>query len=163
MGRRKTPEGQSCANGHPYARRGPYGCRDCKHATKKRQRDRLGLSVWRKRSAYLNDAGAPWIAGAHVLLKRRSRGQPRATRRQLLALWGRQGGRCALTGLPVAKPQLDHRVPVAAGGPHTIDNLQWVHPMANHAKGSRSVAEFREWLLAAADALRQKMMLEELL
>lgn len=92
--------------------------------------------------------------------------RPRATRIELEALWARQRGRCGLTGLligPSARPHIDHIVPVARGGSSSVDNLHFVHPMANHAKNSHSVAEFREWLLAAADALRQKMMLEELL
>lgn len=123
----------------------------------------MGLSVWRRRATYLVAAGAPWIANAHVQLKRRSRGQRRATRQELLALWVSQSGRCALTGLPInGVPHLDHRVSASLGGGHTIDNLQWVHPMANLAKRDYSVAEFRRWLLAAADALRQKQLVETL-
>lgn len=87
-----------------------------------------------------------------------------ATIRQLHALWLEQGGRCALTGLVIdGVPHLDHKVPVAAGGGHTIDNLQWVSPAANMAKLDRSVAEFEQWLLAAADSLRAKKQLEALL
>jgi 5-methylcytosine-specific restriction endonuclease McrA len=65
--------------------------------------------------------------------------------------------------ITVAEAHLDHRIPVAAGGPSSIDNLQWVHPMANSAKGSRSDGEFRAWLLAAATSLRAKLELEALL
>lgn len=92
--------------------------------------------------------------------------RPRATRVELEALWARQRGRCGLTGVLIpagVRPHLDHIVPVALGGSSSVDNLHFTHPTANHAKNSHSVAEFREWLLAAADALRQKMMLEELL
>ena len=84
---------------------------------------------------------------------------PRATRKQLEDEWVRSGGWCGLTGMvipPGVRPHLDHIVPVSAGGSSTIDNLHWVHPMANHAKNSHSVGEFREWLLAAADALRAR-------
>lgn len=163
MGRHKTTPGTPCANGHPYVRRGPHGCRDCRHATKRRQRDLLGLSVWRKRSAYLEAAGAAWIASAHVALKKRSPGQARATRRELLTLWRKQDGRCGLTGLPITgAPHLDHKIPVSIGGASTIDNLHWVHPIANMAKNNYSVDEFQTWLLAAADSLRAKRALEEL-
>lgn len=80
------------------------------------------------------------------------------------ALWSAQGGRCALTGLLIeGVPHLDHIVPVAAGGGNGLDNLQWVHPTANMAKNKHSVAEFQDWLLAAADALRAKRLLETLL
>lgn len=61
------------------------------------------------------------------------------------------------------RPQIDHVVPKSAGGSNTIENLQWVHPAANRAKLNGTDSEFREWLLAAADALRAKMALEELL
>lgn len=82
---------------------------------------------------------------------------PRATYEELNTLWGAQNGRCGLTGLPFlpgVQPHLDHKVPASKDGASTIDNLQWVHPMANHAKGSHSVEEFRAWVLAAADSLR---------
>jgi 5-methylcytosine-specific restriction endonuclease McrA len=82
----------------------------------------------------------------------------------LRALWARQRGRCALTGLLIeGRPHLDHRTPVSAGGGHAVDNLQWVHPMANLAKSDRTAEEFQEWLLAAADSLRAKRELEALL
>lgn len=92
-----------------------------------------------------------------------NRGAPRAPGiRQALAV--AQSGRCGLTGMPYGdRPELDHIVPVSAGGRSTQDNLHWTHPAANRAKGNMTVAEFREWLLAAADALRQKIALEALL
>lgn len=95
---------------------------------------------------------------------RKSSGQAHANTRQLFALWLSQNGKCGLTGLSiVGTPQLDHIVPVSKGGAHTVDNLQWTEKMANNAKNSHSVEEFRTWLLAAAEALKQKMQLEELL
>jgi len=80
-------------------------------------------------------------------------------------LWHRQGGRCALTGLPLegVVPHLDHIIPKAKGGDNSPANMQWTHPVANHAKHTMSVKEFQEWLLAAAAALRAKQMLEALL
>lgn len=81
-------------------------------------------------------------------------------------LWAEQQGRCGLTGAPIPSdvvPHLDHIVAKSKGGATVKSNLQWVHPMANHAKNSHTVEEFREWLLAAAEALKQKMQLEELL
>jgi 5-methylcytosine-specific restriction endonuclease McrA len=81
------------------------------------------------------------------------------------AILDAQNWRCALTGLPltVETVHLDHIIPVSKGGTNAVGNLQWVHPTANYAKGNGTVAEFRAWLLAAADALRAKMQLEELL
>ena len=91
--------------------------------------------------------------------------EERPTREQLQSLWKSQNGRCALTGVPLdgVTPHLDHSVPRSRGGTDCIANLQWTHPAANHAKGTMTVAEFREWLLAAADALREKIALETLL
>lgn len=109
-------------------------------------------------------AEADWAYLATKQLKRHP--QPRANRSQLTALWASQGGRCGLTGAtipPGVRPHIDHKVPVSRGGSSLPDNLHFVHPMANHAKNSHSEQEFREWLLAAADALRQKIALEALL
>jgi 5-methylcytosine-specific restriction endonuclease McrA len=73
-------------------------------------------------------------------------------------LWLKQGGRCALTGVPLegVVPHLDHIVPRAKGGSNAPDNQQWTHPAANRAKGEMTDEEFRTWLLAAADALRSQ-------
>ena len=82
------------------------------------------------------------------------------------ALWTAQGGRCGLTGAPIppeVRPHVDHIVPVSKGGGSLVGNLHFVHPMANHAKNSHSVEEFRTWLLEAAEALRKKIELERLL
>lgn len=155
--------GTPCARGHSYERRGPHGCRDCNAARKRGARRAQGSAEWNAQKRANKRYRADWIVASHEQLSHRSRGQPRASIRELRALWERQKGRCALTGLPVERPHLDHIVPAAAGGAHTIDNLQWVHPTANHAKNGSTVEEFRAWLLAAADALRQKMRLEALL
>jgi hypothetical protein len=84
-----------------------------------------------------------------------------ATGAEIVALWT---GRCALTGMKITPEyaHLDHRVPRSQGGMHTKENLQWVHPMANYAKNSNTAEEFRRWLLAAADALRERMAYEEM-
>lgn len=103
-----------------------------------------------------------WIA-LRSLNSRRAPGEPRASRKELRALWEKQQGRCALTGLPITgKPTIDHIVPVSAGGKHTVDNLQWVCREANMAKGTNSVAEFRAWLLTAAESLQKKLAAEAL-
>lgn len=64
-----------------------------------------------------------------------SRWQVTVTEAQLLALWRAQDGRCALSGRPLeADAHLDHVVPVAAGGAHTVDNLRWLDPEVNVAR-----------------------------
>lgn len=76
---------------------------------------------------------------------------PIATGAELVALWHEQKGRCALTNVPITpdSAHLDHRVPRSKGGGHTIDNLRWVHPMANLAKGAGTDEDFYRWLDAA--------------
>lgn len=149
-------EGQPCSNGHPYIRRNKHGCRDCKRDARQRRRQ------WQAKrhgtqSPSLRMKQLEWITPAYRSLKKRAAGLPRATRQELQDLWLNQKGKCALTGLVLqCVPQLDHVIPVVIGGQHTVDNLQWVHPMANYAKLNRSVAEFEDWLLAAAAALFEK-------
>jgi 5-methylcytosine-specific restriction endonuclease McrA len=120
---------------------------------------------WREQRRHTIEAAA---TRAWSRLWRKAGGKKRgriATGAEIVSLWHQQGGRCALTGL-VLEPHyahLDHRIARVRGGAHTIDNLQWVHPMANYAKNTSTIEEFRVWLLAAADSLRQKMELESVL
>lgn len=153
MGNRKLADDAPCPSGHTAGRDKWSRCREC---VRIRERARE-----RKPQRYLREAGAGWVLAAQRNL-RRMPGE-RASCRQLFDLWLAQGRRCALTGLPVDKPHLDHIVPVAVGGSSRIDNLQWVHPMANSAKRDNSTSEFRAWLLAAADSLKAKMEFEALL
>jgi 5-methylcytosine-specific restriction endonuclease McrA len=63
---------------------------------------------------------------------------------ELLAILKRQNYRCAASGRPLT-PQtasIDHKVAVARGGEHGIDNLWILHVEANAAKGTLSVEEF---------------------
>lgn len=82
------------------------------------------------------------------LRDRRPSGAPSASRAQLRALWDAQGGRCGLTGIPLAleEAELDHIIPASKGGSHTIDNLRWVHRVTNRAKWDRTDEEFFAWL-----------------
>lgn len=73
------------------------------------------------------------------------RGRPRATARDLAALWKAQCGLCALTGRRLDRTaQLDHKLPRARGGGDEILNLQWVCDVANLAKRDLTDAEFAE-------------------
>jgi hypothetical protein len=99
--------------------------------------------------AYRKKWRAADIGGsAYDGLRRRAKGSPHATLSELRELWDRHAGFCGLTGARIpegVRPHLDHIVSCAAGGAHTIENLRWVHPMANRAKGGHSDAEFLLW------------------
>ena len=59
-------------------------------------------------------------------------------RADLLALLHeRQGGKCAICGWPINEGRpfdADHVIPLAAGGPDTLDNIQIVHPSCHRRK-----------------------------
>lgn len=64
---------------------------------------------------------------------------------RILELLEEQHCKCALTGkvlVPGSNTSLDHIVPKAKGGGNDSENLQWVTPQANKAKGTMSVREF---------------------
>lgn len=55
-------------------------------------------------------------------------------------VWSRDGGVCQICQEP-ADPSnwhMDHVVPLALGGPHTLDNLQVAHAVCNQRKGASS-------------------------
>lgn len=96
--------------------------------------NRLGL----KRSKDL-------LEGFKVPTKARdARTGKRASVNELMELFEKQEYRCALSGIPLT-PQdcsCDHIVPVSSGGTDLVDNLQWVSPQVNKAKGSMTNEDF---------------------
>lgn len=63
----------------------------------------------------------------------------------LKALFYQSGSRCAYSGRSLTAgldAQLDHRIPVARGGSHTLDNVQWVHQDVNDMKGALTEVQF---------------------
>lgn len=68
------------------------------------------------------------------------------TAQDLAGLWRQQRGHCALTNLKLtaANCQLDHRLPIARGGSHELENLRWTIAIANQAKRDLTDAEFLE-------------------
>jgi hypothetical protein len=140
-----------CRHGHTEGRSNNGRCKTCRRAYESRRKPK-----------WLKEHDALWLIVAHRSLKRRGDG-PYATKRELFALWQKQGGRCALTGLPiVGRAHLDHIEARSGGGNNLIANLQWTDGMANQAKATNTVAEFRSWLLQAAEALKAKIAAEEL-
>lgn len=153
-GRKPLPPGTPCPKGHTAGRNAKSQCIKCRRIREKKAKAKRWL-----RAREECDYG---YLGARQLKRYPA---PRATRTQLKAKWLLNGPYCGLTGVeipPGVRPSLDHIVSVADGGPSTIENLHWVHPMANWAKNRHSVDEFEAWLLASADALRRKKRFERL-
>ena len=73
----------------------------------------------------------------------RAKRVPGTTALQLWSLWKKQRGLCALTGERLDRTaELDHKLPKARGGNHSINNLQWVTAKVNRAKRDLTDAEF---------------------
>lgn len=77
------------------------------------------------------------------------------TATEIMKLLERQQFRCALSGreLTPATASLDHIVPLAKGGFHTIDNLWVVDQQVNVAKGTLTLDEF---LRVCAEVIRHQ-------
>ena len=77
------------------------------------------------------------------------------TATEIMKLLERQQFRCALSGreLTPAIASLDHIVPLAKGGSHTIDNLWVVDQQVNVAKGTMTLDEF---LQVCSDVIRHQ-------
>lgn len=70
-----------------------------------------------------------------------------ATIAQVNGIRARQGGRCAYCGaLPTrGKPlHLDHKIPIARGGRHDLDNIQWLCAFHNMSKHAQTDEEYRQ-------------------
>lgn len=147
--------GEPCQNGHVASRNARGKCIKCVSAMKVRAQ--------RRAPKWLRDSGNAWIKTSwRGLKKRKENGQPCASMRELLALWLKQKGRCALTGLPiVGRAELDHKTAVSKGGAHTIENLQWTDQKANASKRDGSDSDFQEWVLAAAKSITRVRRLEQ--
>jgi len=89
--------------------------------------------------------------------KQSGRQTGRITGRQLAEMFERQGRRCALSGVELKRPNqcaADHITPVSAGGENAMENIQILHKIVNHMKGTLSQEEFIHWCTLIADANR---------
>lgn len=77
---------------------------------------------------------------------------------ELKALYDRQEGCCALSGVPITigvNASLDHIIPKAKGGTNTIENYQWVHSTTNIMKNAYPIEQFIEWCSLIAEHSRR--------
>lgn len=85
--------------------------------------------------------------------------EDRPTAKRIRRLLEMQEYRCALTGLALSPEDanLDHIIPVAAGGAHEMGNVQVVHRKINQMKSALPNDEFIRWcLLVSEHANRSK-------
>lgn len=67
---------------------------------------------------------------------------------ELLELFGKQEGKCALSAVSIALGQnasIDHIIPTNRGGTNDITNLRWVHIAVNRMKHDMLDVELLEW------------------
>ncbi len=99
-----------------------------------------------------------WIVTRWWSLKRRAKGQEHATLAELIMLFLiTQHATCPHTGVKLGyhNCDLDHKVAIANGGAHTIENLEWVERKYNRRKkGKFNIFEEAAWL--SEDAHRKK-------
>lgn len=71
----------------------------------------------------------------------------RPTAKRIRRLIELQGYRCGMTGVELEPrdANLDHVVPIAAGGRHVMGNVQVVHRVINQMKSTLAKDEFVEW------------------
>jgi 5-methylcytosine-specific restriction endonuclease McrA len=80
-----------------------------------------------------------------VALRRKgAREVSKITRKSLLELIQGQGFKCALTGRELEPDfaSVDHKIPISAGGQHSMENLWVLHADVNRAKNTMDVDQF---------------------
>lgn len=82
------------------------------------------------------------------------------TEADLLALWERQKGVCALTGRSIsfADADIDHIIPKSRGGLTELSNLRWTWSRANEAKGNMTDDEFIAMCSQIAEWIGRQIM-----
>jgi CRISPR/Cas system Type II protein with McrA/HNH and RuvC-like nuclease domain len=92
------------------------------------------------------------MAAKNRIRKADTQSETLPTHNELMTLIESQGYRCALSGvrLDPERAVIDHIVPVSKGGDNDIDNLQWVHTVANKMKGNMSDESFIKWCTRVA-------------
>ena len=77
----------------------------------------------------------------------------RPTAKRIRQLIENQEFRCAMTGIELCPDDanLDHVVPIAAGGEHVMGNVQVVHKVINQMKSTLPKNDFINWCRKIVD------------
>lgn len=80
---------------------------------------------------------------------------PVTAKRCYLAL-EQQEFKCALSGVDLepSVASIDHIIPIASGGTHTMQNIHFVHAAVNRMKATASAEEFVLWCMKISDHAR---------
>lgn len=116
-------------------RQSPYGAIACKEARRR----------WALRT--------PEAAGEIRARRAKAEAEGNATPALIQAKWEASSGICCLCGESI-NPDLkspdamsltvEHKVPIARGGRHDIDNIDFAHRVCNSSKGARTTEEYME-------------------
>jgi len=95
----------------------------------------------------------PEAAGEVRARRARAEAEGNATPDLIQAKWEASSGTCCLCGESI-NPDLkspdpmsltvEHKVPIARGGRHDIDNIDFAHRVCNSSKGARTTEEYME-------------------
>ena len=96
------------------------------------------MNSWRRENCVRDLSRNQKYKQQHFFVSRAAIRDYKTTPWELLKLWVKQRGRCALTGVKLDRntAQLDHILPRALGGADTVDNLRWLHAYVNRALGA---------------------------
>lgn len=101
----------------------------------------------------------PETAGEIRVRRAKAEAEGNATPALIQAKWEASSGTCCLCGESI-NPDLkspdpmsltvEHKVPIARGGRHDIDNIDFAHRVCNSSKGARTTEEYMERLKRAS-------------
>ena len=122
---------------------------DCDRPVKGRGMCSMHYRRWERANGKAQPPSDAWSPRRRAQWKKRhaeKRGAPRGEIIYPESIYRRDGWICRVCGEPVDRTlewphvmsaSLDHRVPIAAGGTHTRDNVQLAHFACNARKGKR--------------------------
>ena len=96
---------------------------------------------------------------AYRVRRARAELEGNATRELINAKWEASNKTCCLCGTRIddtlSSPHpmsltIEHLTPIARGGTHNLNNIDFAHRTCNNKKGAKTLDEFREWMKLAA-------------